>query len=198
MMKKYAYLLSVAAMAAMFYGCNKVPQAEMDAAKAALEKAKTAQADVYLENELLAIQDSLNATLVDIETQRSKVFGDFKKAKANLGKISFEAEELVKNTENRKEQIKNEIAQAQTATLSLLEESNLLLADAPKGKEGKLVPETIKNDLNAIRISVSEIPGLVEKGDLLVAQTRINAAQQKATDINSELKTVLEKYSKRS
>ena len=197
-MKKVVYLLSVAAVVSMFYSCNNVPQAEIDAAKAALENAKTAQADIYLENEFFALQDSLNAALVNVEAQRSKVFGKIKDAKADLVQISLQAEEMVKNTEIKKEQIKSEIAQAQDAILVLMEENNVLLADAPKGKEGTLVLEAIKSDLNLINVSISEIPEMVEKGDLKNAQTKVNAAKQQANNINTELKTVIEKYSKRS
>ncbi len=196
-MKKYVYFLSVVVMASILSSCNKVPQTEIDTAKTSLENAKNAQADIYLENEFFAIQDSLNATLVTIESQRSKVFGDFKTAKANLEKISLQAEELVTKSEAKKEQIKDEIAQTQNSISLLLEENNALLEGAPKGKEGKMVLEAIKGDLDAINVSVSEVPVLVEKGELLDAQTKVNAAQQKATDINSELKTVLEKYSKK-
>ena len=68
-----------------------------------------------------------------------------------------------------------------------------LVAKAPKGKEGKEAIEAIKLDLTAITASVGEVSGLVASGDLLGAQTKVNAAQQKATEINTELKSVLEK-----
>ena len=46
--------------------------------------------------------------------------------------------------------------------------------------------------------SVSEVPVMIENGDLLNAQTKVKAAQEKAAAINTELKTVLEKYLKKS
>lgn len=67
------------------------------------------------------------------------------------------------------------------------------MAKAPKGKEGKESIEAIKLDLNTIHYSVGEVPVLVANGDLIGAQRKVNAAQQKATAINNELKTVLEK-----
>lgn len=192
-MKKIFYVMSIFAAALLFTSCAKPPQAEIDAAKAALEQAKAAQADKYVEADFLAVQDSLNAVMVEVEAQSSKLFKSYGKAKEKLVVITTQATELVAKTEVRKEEIKTEVAAAQTAVAALLEEDNALLAKAPKGKEGKEAIEAIKLDLAGITASVAEVDGLLASGDLLGAQTKINAAQQKATEINTELKAVLDK-----
>ena len=192
-MKKIFYVLSIAVATLVFTSCAKAPQAEIDAAKAALEQAKTAQADLYVESDYLAVQDSLNAVMVEIEAQSSKLFKSYGKSKEKLVVVTTQATELVAKTDVRKEEIKTEVATAEAATLALIEENNALVAKAPKGKEGKEAIEAIKLDLTAITASVGEVSGLVANGDLLGAQTKVNAAQQKATQINTELKTVLEK-----
>ncbi|MGE0021768.1 MAG: hypothetical protein AB7S72_19015 [Draconibacterium sp.] len=192
-MKKIFYVMSIVAAALIFTSCAKAPQAEIDAAKAALEQAKAAQADKYVEADFLAVQDSLNAVMVEIEAQSSKLFKSYGKAKEKLVVITTNATELVAKTEVRKEEIKTEVATAQTAVAALLEENNALVAKAPKGKEGKEAIEAIKVDLAGITTSVGEVDGLLAAGDILGAQTKINAAQQKATEINTELKAVLDK-----
>jgi len=192
-MKKIFYVLSIVAATLLFTSCAKPPQAEIDAAKAALEAAKTAQADLYVEADYLAVQDSLNAVMAYVEQQNSKLFKSFGKAKEKLVVITADATGLVAKSDARKEQIKTEVATAEAATQALIAENNALLAKAPKGKEGKEAIEAIKLDLTGITTSVGEVPGLVASGDLLGAQTKVNAAQQKATEINTELKTVLEK-----
>jgi hypothetical protein len=192
-MKKIFYVLTIAVAALMFTGCAKAPQAEIDAAKAALEQAKAAQADLYVESDFLAVQDSLNAVMVEIEAQSSKLFKSYGKAKEKLVVVTTQATELVAKTDVRKEEIKAEVATVEAATLALIEENNALVAKAPKGKEGKEAIEAIKLDLTTITTSVSEVGGLLASGDLLGAQTKVNAAKQKATDINTELKTVLDK-----
>ncbi|GAB1454389.1 hypothetical protein MASR2M47_44450 [Draconibacterium sp.] len=192
-MKRIFYVLSIAVAALMFTSCAKAPQAEIDAAKAALEQAKSAQADLYVEGDFLAVQDSLNAVMVEIEAQSSKLFKSYGSSKEKLATIATQATELVAKTDVRKEEIKTEVATAEAATQALIEENNALLAKAPKGKEGKEAIEAIKLDLAGISASVGEVSGLMANGDLLGAQTKVNAAQQKATEINTELKTVLEK-----
>jgi len=192
-MKKIFYVLSIVAATIFFTSCAKAPQAEIDAAKAALEQAKTAQADLYVEADYLAVQDSLNAVMVEIEAQSSKLFKSYGNAKEKLVVVTTQAAELVAKTEVRKEDIKTEVATAEAATLALIEENNQLVTKAPKGKEGKEAIEAIKLDLTGIESSVGEVSGLVASGDLLGAQTKVNAAQQKATQINAELKGVLDK-----
>lgn len=197
-MKKNVFVLTLVAAALIFTSCGKLPQAEIDSAKNALEQAKTVQADLYLQADFYALQDSLNATVVAIEEQKSKMFGNYKMATEKLNEITVQATDLVAKTESRKEEIKTEVASAQMAISALIEENNQMLELAPKGKEGKEALEAIKADVDGISTSVSEIPVLIENGDLLNAQTKVKAAQEKAVEINTELKTVLEKSMKKS
>ena len=190
-------IFGIVAVAAILGGCKKVPQAEMTAATAALEQAKAAQADIYLVADYMALQDSLNKINVSIESQKAKVFGSFKEPKQKLSQVSAQAGELVAKTETRKQEIKNEVAASQTTISEIMAENNQLIAMAPKGKEGKQALDAIASDMNMISSSVNEVPVLVENGDLLTAQTKVNAAHQKATEINTELKTVLEKYNRK-
>lgn len=196
-MKKIFVLMMAIALTGVFTSCNKIPQVEMDAATAALEQARTAQADVYLVTDYMALQDSLSKINVEIESQKGKFIGNYKVSKEKLAAVSAQANELVTKTETRKQEIKTEVATAQTKIAEIMAENNQLIEMAPKGKEGKQAIEAISSDLNMINVSVSEVPALVEQGDLMAAQTKINAAQQKATEINTELKTVMEKYTKK-
>ena len=196
-MKKHFVLMAVVASVLLFSSCAKVPQAEIDAATASLEQAKTAQADIYLEAEYLALQDSLNAANTIIEEQKSKMFGNYKEAKAKLVNAAAQATELASKAQVRKEEVKNEVFTAQAEIAQLMTENNSWVEIAPKGKEGKEAIEAIKSDLAAINTSVEEINALLASDQILAAQTKANAAKQKATEINAELKTVMEKYGRK-
>jgi hypothetical protein len=197
-MKSKFFVLIVMAVAVLFAGCSKLPQAEIEAAKASLEQAKTAQAYIYLVDEFFGIQDSLNAIIVAAEAEKSKMFGNYKEIKEKLEVVTTQSNELVAKTETRKEVIKNDLATAQLEISTLQQENNQLLEIAPKGKEGKEALDAIRADMDGINVSVSDVPVLIESGDLLNAQTKVKAAQEKAAAINNELKTVLEKYMKKS
>ncbi len=196
-MKKYFVFMAVIAAAVLFSSCAKVPKAELDAANASLEQAKAAQADIYLESDYQALQDSLSAANTIIQEQKSKMFGNYKAAKQKLANVSAEATDLASKAQVRKDEIKNEVIAAQGEIATLMEENNKLVGMAPKGKEGKEAIEAIKSDLAAINTSSEEINTLLSSDQIMAAQTKANAAKQKATDINNELKTVMEKYARK-
>ena len=197
-MKKYFVFFTVITVTLIFSSCAKAPQAEMDAAKAALEQAKVAQADIFLETEFVAIQDSVNKAATEIQSQKSKVFGNYKGAKQTLENVNTQAADLVEKTEVRKQEVKNEVVATQAEIVSLMEENNKMVEIAPKGKEGKEALAAIKSDLTSINASASEIQALLESNELIAAQTKANAVKQKASGINAELKTVLEKYMRKA
>ena len=197
-MKKYFVFFTVITVTLIFSSCAKAPQAEMDAAKAALEQAKVAQADIFLETEFVAIQDSVNKAATEIQSQKSKVFGNYKGAKQTLENVNTQATDLVEKTEVRKQEVKNEVVATQAEIVSLMEENNKMVEIAPKGKEGKEALAAIKSDLTSINASASEIQALLESNELIAAQTKANAVKQKASGINAELKTVLEKYMRKA
>jgi hypothetical protein len=197
-MKRNFFVLGLIAVALIFTSCGKLPQTEIDAAKTALEEAKTAQADLYLQSEFFALNDSLNAIVSGIAEQKSKMFGNYQMATGKLDSIKVQATELVAKTDARKEEIKIELASAQLAITTLLEENNQFMGLAPKGKEVNEMLEALRFKNEGINSSVSEVPVLIENGDLLNAQTKVKAAQEKAVEINSELKTAIEKTMKRN
>ena len=196
-MKKFLVFFAVVAATVVFSSCAKAPQVEMDAAVAALEQARAAQADVYMEAEYMVLQDSLNAVTAEIEAQKSKMFGSFGSAKEKLATISAKGSELVAKADARKEEVKAEVAEAQAVVVAMMDENQKMVEMAPKGKEGKEAIEAIKSDLASINASLAEIPALVDGNNLMAVQTKVNAVKQKATEINTELKTVLAKYNRK-
>ena len=76
---KNKVLMGLAAimMVAVLSSCGKKPQAEIDAANAAIEAARTAEAAVYVPEEFSALQDSLNAVMAAITAKESKLFKNF-------------------------------------------------------------------------------------------------------------------------
>lgn len=65
--------LGVAVAALMFTSCAKAPEVEINNAKAAVEAVKTIEAARYVPAEFNALQDSLNAALLEVENQNAKI-----------------------------------------------------------------------------------------------------------------------------
>ena len=64
MKKSISYGIAALMAAAVFSGCGKMPQAEIDRANAAIDSARIAGADLYLPDAYNALVDSMNATMV--------------------------------------------------------------------------------------------------------------------------------------
>jgi len=185
--------LAVIAMVAVLTSCGKKPQAEIDAATAAIEAAKTAEAAVYVPAEFAAVQDSLNAALAAITEKESKLFKNFKGETAKLASVITLANTVAANAATKKEEVKAEAANLMTAIKAVIEENGKLIPKLPRGKEGAAVIEQIKADAATVDASVVEAQGLFDKGSFMDALNKIKAAKEKADGLNAEVKEVLTK-----
>lgn len=185
--------LAAVAMVAVLSSCGKTPQVEIDAANAAIEAAKTAEAAVYLPAEFAAVQDSLNAVMTEIAAQESKLFKKFGPAKAKLASVVTLANQVAANTATKKDEVKGEVANLMTSIKTVIEENGKLIPKLPRGKEGAAVIEQIKADVATVDAAVVEAQGLFDKGAYMDALNKINAANEKATALNTEVKEALTK-----
>ena len=195
---KMLAMMAIAAMVLVTTSCNKVPQVEIDAAKAAVDQAQMAGANVYLPDQYAQIQDSMKAVLEQVEVQKSKLFGRYGDIKAKLERIKVQSAQVKTNTEVRIQEIKQEIQTTMAEVTTILEENKALMAKAPKGKEGKAALEMMTQEMTLIEGTVQEANQLLAQGDLLATLDKAKAAKEKALGINSELKEVVEKYTKKT
>ena len=174
--------------------CTKVPQAEIDAANAAIELAKSAGADVYVHDNFVALQDSLNNVMVSIESQKSKFIKNYSTAKEHLAGVTNYAGEVKQQAETRKEELKVEIQNTIAEVKALIESNRQLILEAPKGKEGTSALAAIKGEIDAVETSINETNTLFEAGDYITTPDKVKVAKEKATAINTELTDVIAKY----
>jgi hypothetical protein len=198
-MKKVTFLSALVLMIVLATGCAKLPQAELDAATAALDSAKVVEANRYLADEFNALQDSLNSANVEIEAQKSKLFisRNYKAITEKLVNITTSVEGLKVRAEERKIQVRTEVQDTLVVLNELILEDKALLAKAPKGKEGKAALEAIMNDITVLEASVAEITTLITNGDYLTAQDKTNASKAKAEAIKEELTAAIGKTKRR-
>jgi paraquat-inducible protein B len=185
--------LAVIAMVAVLSSCGKKPQAEIDAANAAIEAAKTAEAAVYVPAELAAVQDSLNAVMADITAKEGKLFKNFKGETAKLANVITLANTVAANAATKKEEVKAEAANLLTGIKTVIAENVKLIPKLPRGKEGAAVIEQIKAEVASVDAAVVEAQGLFDKGSFMDALNKVKAAKEKAERHNAELKELLTK-----
>ncbi|WP_423130506.1 hypothetical protein [Gaoshiqia sp. Z1-71] len=196
MKKKLMLVVTALSLAVVLSSCGKAPQAEIDAANAAIEAAKAIGADVYVAEDFAALQDSMKAVNEEVEAQNAKLFKNFNKVKEQLVVVTQLADETKAKAETRKAEVKAEVEALQVEVSDLLTQNNELIAKAPKGKEGAAALEAIKSDNELIAASLTEVAGLVEADNLMAALDKVKASKEKASAINTELSEVIAKYSK--
>ncbi len=180
-------------MIAILTGCGKAPQTQIDAVNAAIEEAKNAEAAVYLPDEFAALQNSMNAVMADIETQKGKLFKKFGDAKLKLDETLTQANQLTSSVAAKKEEVKAEVGSMMESARSVIEENKTLITKAPRGKEGAAVLEQIKSEMAAIESSLAEVQTLNDNGSFMDALNKLKAAMESANSINTELKEAIAK-----
>lgn len=188
--------IAIVGLALVFTGCQKYPQAEVDAATAAIESTRAVQANLYVPEEFNALQDSLTTVLAAVEKEKSKLFHNYKDEVAKLTATAAQADIVKNNAIAKKEQYKQETNTALAEIATLMEQNKEYLAKAPKGKEGKAALEAIAADLTTIEAGVAEVNNKLASDDIIGALNQAKSLKEKATGINTELTEVLKKTGK--
>ncbi len=189
-----AVLVVVFAMTLMM-GCAKVPQQELDAAKAALDAAKAVEADRYAPELYNAVKDSLNAINAEVEKQNSKfaLFRSYSKAKTMLAAALAAANTAKDTAVANKEKVKAEATDLLAKIGPAMDDVKKLMKKAPRGKEGKAALEAMNAELTAVEASVGEANTAMTNGDFLTARDKVQASLQKVASINEELQQAIAK-----
>jgi hypothetical protein len=176
-------------------GCAKAPQTEIDAAKAAVEAAKTAEADRYVADQFNAAKDSLDAAMAEIDQQNAKfaLTRNYDKAATLLQSAIATANAAAAAVAANKEQVNIEATDLIAQALTAVTDAKALMAKAPKGKEGKAALEAIAADLAAVEASVTGAGAAQTSGDFLTARDKAKAALDKANSLKEELQQAISK-----
>jgi len=193
MKKNLLFVIASVSLMLIFAGCAKLPQAEIDAAKAAIEEVRAAQADIYLPGEFSAINDSLRVAMEKVEAQKGKLFKSYKKVKLQLVNIPTMAATIKANTETKKAEVKAEAESILAAVTTMQLENNTLAAKLPMGKNEREAVEAIKAELGVIDGAVTDVSNMLTNGDFMGALNKVNAVKQQVEAKNLEIKDVLTK-----
>src|SRR3990172_8443470 len=101
-------LVLVVIVTVFFFGCKEAPQMQIDAAKATLDSALTAGANLYMVAEYNALQDSFNVAIENVEKQNSKfsLLRNYSKSEAQLVTVKEMASKLITDTKAKIEAMK--------------------------------------------------------------------------------------------
>ncbi len=181
-------ILGVAAlsMAIVMISCNKVPQLAIDNAQAAIEAAKTVEADRYLAAEFNALNDSLTTVLAAIEAEKTGT-KNFKPLAEKLTWITSAAETLKTDAETKKAEVRSEVETVLAGLNTMVVQEKEMLGKTVINNRNRTALESIQNEITLVESAVTEINTLISNGDYLTALEKVNVAQIKATAIQSDL-----------
>lgn len=198
MMKKSVIGLFIMGIALfMFSSCAKLPQVEIDNANNAIAEAEAASAAIYVPAALNAVKDTLNAAMEEIEAQKSKMFKSYKAPKAKLVNVVALSADVKAQTVAKIAELKAQIQATLDETTALNNENKELVTKAPKGKGGTTVLMAIKGEIANIDTAIAANSNYENSGNLNENLVAVKALKEQAIGINTELKTVIEKYQSR-
>lgn len=194
-MRRTSTVIMMLFLTVLLVGCAKAPQEDIDAAKAAVQAAKDAQADKYAAADLQAAEDSWNQANTEVETQNAKfaLFRSYDKAKELLTQTKAAGEKATSSAVAGKEAAKKDaeesLAAAQTATAA----AKVILTKAPKGKDTKAEIEAMTTDVAGLENSLTDIQSQISKEEYLDAAAKAKSAKEKADGITAQVQAAIDK-----
>ncbi len=199
MKKNLLKVIALVAFVVVLASCAKVPQVEIDAAKASIEASKAAGSDRYVPETFNAANDSLTAALAETEVQNSKfvLFRNYDHVKALVVSATETANKAAQEAVVKKEEVKKEVEAALAEVATVVAANKELIKKAPRGKDAKAALEAINAEIAVVETTASEVTASLAAGeDFLTLRDKINPAKEKANSIKAELEEVIAKKKK--
>lgn len=185
----------LAALLVLSAGCSKAPEEQVATTKSAIDSAMVVEAEKYAPEQYKAAKDSLEAALAEIQSQNSK-FALTRKYSRSEQQLQY-AQSLARSAADAavagKEKIKSEANDMLAQLQAAIDESKALIEKAPRGKEGAAAIESIKTDVAAVEMTLTEISTALGNEDFIGAREMASASLQKIQAINDELNQAIAK-----
>ncbi|MDZ4803606.1 MAG: hypothetical protein SGI90_01930 [Candidatus Eisenbacteria bacterium] len=190
-------LLATALLATtlMVTACAKVPQDQLTAAQAALDNARTAEAERYAPEVWRAASDSLAAANAEIQAQASKfaLFRKYDRTNALIAASSTAAAKASQDAVVNKEAAKNAANEALATAVAMVDSAKVVLASAPVGKDNRADVEMMKADLTGAETNLEQVRTAITNADYFGARSQAEAITAKSNEIINSVAMAREK-----
>ncbi len=169
--------------------CSKVPEQEQLRATAALDSARTLEAEQYAPDLFRAATDSLNATLAARAQQDAKfaLFRSYGATRERFARAEDLAIQTAARATSEKERIKGEVSGILTAVKATLDSAYAAYARAPRGKGSQVDLAVMKATLDQAASVRTEAESDFSEGRYLVARSKLESARDQARAIMREI-----------
>ena len=166
-------------------GCAQPPTPEIDAAKSALETARTAEAPEYAFDEWTAAEEAQTLLFDELTTQESK-FAPLRNydAATRLAQQAGTAANLAADASAaEKARLRALVADLIATTRFELTSVQQMLSSAPRGKGSEADLAALNADLVQVEGAISTVETALQEGELKEAQTKVEAAFQLVSSV---------------
>jgi CHASE3 domain sensor protein len=193
-MKKVIKLLLVSlATATLLSACAEKPEAELGAAKSAVDAVVSEGAEKYIPEAMQSINRKLEEAQAEIKAQDDVTFSNYSAAKLTLSQVKEEADALKVKVAQRKEELKVAANAALNEAQAVVAEAKALLEVAPQGKGSIADIEAMKSDVVGLETELEAVTPQIDAGEYVVATEKAHAVATRALMISNDVKTAQEK-----
>ena len=187
-------ILGLFAVAALS-GCGgDPPQADLDAAKAALGNARAAGAEKYASSELSAAQGAYDDAKAAFDAEADKMFKDWAVVTPKLADAKAKAERATSSAQQAKARAKGAAESAIDAASSAVQEARASLDAAPAGKGTEGDIEQLRSSLDSADADLSTARSAVSREDFETATSTAAGAKDKAVAVATGVETATARY----
>jgi len=180
-------------------GCSDAPTTEYEASKVSLENARLAEAEQYAPESFKEASDSLNSALVEINKQDGKF--SLLRSYDNAKQIITVAQQLAEKAQNDAANEKEATRIADSVMIAEIEiligETSNMIATAPKGKGSRVDLKVMQADLDAASGALTITKEDFQKGNYLVAKSKLTAVKSQVVKIKSDIEIAISQVTKK-
>ncbi len=186
-MFKNTHLFVVIIVSLATVACAKPPQAQVDAANAAVTKATAAGATEYAPEAYRAAQDAQAKLDAELKTQADKfAFTRSYEEATRLAQAATAAGEKAANDAvQRKQAAQTEASTAVVDARAAIQDADTALTGAPKGRGGKADVDALQSDLAAAKSMLGDAEAALNSQHFRDVKAKAEAAKEKATAVKS-------------
>lgn len=179
-------VLSLGILAFLVAGCSKAPQKELEEASAAVEMARSAEAEIY-SPELFSKAESTLAQAESLSLAKR-----YKQAKELALSVKMEADSATTLAAANKEAKRKEVESLIAASHRMVDELQKLIAKV-EGKVPKAKMTAIKNNAQASEQLLDQAKSSYQKEDFKNAYDQVKLTFTKASETKNELAALMTK-----
>jgi len=186
-------ILLVAGVGVFAAACAKPPQAGIDAAQAALQKATSAGGAEYAADSLKAAQDAEAAVEAELKVQADKfsLFRSYTKTTELAAAAKTAGEKAEQDAIAGKEQAKNEASAVIDEAKAMLVQAQDLLSKAPRGKGTQADLDALKADLTGAEASVGDAESAFAAERYLDARAKAEASKTASGNVTAAVEAAI-------